>query len=175
MKKENKTLLFGLGAVAAFLFFGGGRVSAAASGSGAIMFPPNGDGVTRGQDSWGSGKYGASRSGGRTHAGTDYAVVPGQDIYAPFHGELVRVGFAYNDGIYRLIELQGLGVWSEFACKIMYINNWGEIGQVYQAGDIVGTAQDIRDRYSDDMVAHIHFELYHLGVNVNPENYIQYA
>jgi murein DD-endopeptidase MepM/ murein hydrolase activator NlpD len=117
-------------------------------------------------DSKGSGAFGASR-GSRMHKGTDYLCSPGQDVYSPISGHVMRVAYPYADdpnysGI--LIQSENIGI------KMFYFEPFLHlVKQRVNAGDVIGVAQDISKKYGGDMKPHIHLEC----VNINPAELIR--
>ena len=126
-----------------------------------IMISPTGLGI-RGYDKWGSGAFGAPR-GNHVHEGVDFICVPGQDIYAPSNGKIVREAHPYAGDL----------KWS--GCLL--ITDYMEVKMFYMRllrnmvlpisviqGDIIGTAQNIADKYPG-ITPHVHLQV----GNLNPE------
>lgn len=75
---------------------------------------PTGKGI-RVNDAWGGGYYGASRAGGRFHAGLDIVGDPGQSFALPFNGPTQVIGQGFDrglivnhpSGVYRALLLHG--------------------------------------------------------------------
>ena len=55
-----------------------------------LFCSPTGSNSIRGSDSFGQGRFGASR-GVLLHTGVDYNVEAGGDIYSPIFGKIIRV------------------------------------------------------------------------------------
>lgn len=121
-------------------------------------------------DSCGNGYYGASR-GSQTHKGIDLVCTENQAVYAPFEGKITRSFNAYSDtNIYKGIELSNE---NGIKVKIMYVNpNYSLIGTYVQKGQQIATAQKISNKYTCNMIDHLHIEVWENGVNVNPSNFL---
>lgn len=128
----------------------------------------------RGTDKFGSGHFGASRDNGkRKHKGVDIVLSKGEIFKVPFPSVIKRFGYPYSgDYKWRLVEFQGLGEYSEFTYKVMYVDVDNlEIGEEQNYNNSKIVAQGIEDKYQD-ITPHVHFELYKNGELVNPENYV---
>lgn len=133
---------------------------------------PTGHAV-RGEDTYGSGAYGASRSGGRRrHRGADYVAEPGELVHAPIAGQVTRTGFAYrNDERYSFVELQDHA--QGRTVRVLYVGPDIAIGDVVQAGDPIGRAQDLSMRYPRGITNHVHVEMRDSpGFRVDPSDLI---
>lgn len=122
-------------------------------------------------DSAGSGRFGSSRSGGtRKHAGVDLLVTKGQPVFAPLNGTITRQAYPYaNDRKFTGLHLTTS---DGFKVKIFYMQPLpGIIGKAVKAGDQIGTAQDISEKYSSRMKPHIHVEIYKGTTLLNPEEF----
>lgn len=105
-------------------------------------------------DSQGDGKFGASR-GSRSHNGTDYLVAKGQRIFSPIEGQLIRLAYPYGDDL----KYQGCVIENEkYEVKIFYMTPTLAVGSYVKAGDQIGVAQSISEKYSPNMKDHIHIE-----------------
>jgi len=125
------------------------------------MINPTGKSV-RELDKHGSGKYGAGR-GGRLHAGSDFICIPGQSIYSPISGLLVRVAKPYA-GKYSGVLIRNL----QCEIKMFYFEpNLKLIGSNVEQGDVIGIAQNIAENYPG-MIPHIHLQF----ESINPELFI---
>ena len=113
----------------------------------------------RGADPEGSGAFAASR-GGKRHKGVDYAFAPGDDVNSPVKGIVTRLGWAYANAPYRLVEIlshKGSLLW-----RFLYIDPIVKAGDKIELGQTIGTAQQISKRDGSEMTDHVHVE-----VNVN--------
>lgn len=123
----------------------------------------------RGQDSWGSGAYKASR-GSRTHNGIDYAAAPGTAILSPVAGRVTKLGYPYaNDLSYRYVQLTAKD--SRLLYRVFYIFPAVGLEDFVDRDCVIGYAQDIAARYDSRMTNHIHFEIKDAaGVYYHPED-----
>jgi len=67
------------------------------------MHRPTLNGKVR-SDSIGAGQFGTPR-GSRKHAGVDYEVIPGDPVFAPMMGTVIREGWPYVDKSFHLCEI----------------------------------------------------------------------
>lgn len=119
-------------------------------------------------DSMGDGRFGSSR-GGRSHNGIDLICTPGENVFSPIDGKVLRISNAYSDDSHYLnIVLQN----SEFLVKVMYVKPKVSAGTTVKKGDVIGVAQAINKKYGSAMTNHIHFEVWKDGKAVNPDNFI---
>ncbi len=107
-------------------------------------------------DSQGDGHYGASR-GTRKHRGVDYECIPSQIVYAPISGKITRRVQVYKDSKKWVgIEIAG----RRMTIKLFYVTTDPiRIGTDVKCGEPVGLAQDISERYSPEMIPHVHCEI----------------
>lgn len=127
----------------------------------------------RGEDTYGSGAYGASRSGGRRrHRGADYVAEPGEIVHAPIGGEVTLTGLAYrNDDRYSFVELQDRE--SGRVARVLYVGPDVALGDMVQVGDPIGRAQDLSMRYPRGITNHVHVEMRKAhGARVDPSEII---
>lgn len=122
----------------------------------------------RGNDKWGSGLYGASR-GGRKHRGADFICIPGQEVWAPTRGMVVRIAYPYAEP-YKDIMYSGILIEAnDCAIKMFYFEPLKTILKTtVEEGQLVGHAQDISVRYPG-MIPHVHLEI----LSMNPELFIR--
>jgi len=119
------------------------------------MISPTGFGIRN--DSEGAGHYGALRSGGRLHKGTDYQVIAGQPVVAPFDMILSRYSrpstkFPLESGV----------VWKtpSGSGKIFYFVPIPDlIGTFVTKATVIGVAIDLTTYYGPNMTSHIHFQI----------------
>jgi murein DD-endopeptidase MepM/ murein hydrolase activator NlpD len=118
----------------------------------------------RGCDPFGCGSFGASR-GSRKHNGIDVVTVPNQLIKSPINGEITRFPFPYGTDLsYTGIEI----INSEYKIKIFYVTPLVAIGKKVSAGEVIAKSQNISAKYSNEMVNHVHLEVYKNGVLIDP-------
>ena len=109
----------------------------------------------------------------------DLLAEPGEAIHSPIDGVLTREGTVYTDerktkeeivGDYRLVVIEGTGVWTGYEVKLMYVDgtNTGKV----RGGDTVGYAQD-RASESRGMKNHVHVEVRYLGRLLSPNEIMQ--
>lgn len=123
-------------------------------------------------DAKGDGHFGASRDGGnRGHNGVDLEVIKGQPVYAPFAGTITKQAYPYADdrkftGVH-LTRPDGLKI------KVFYmLPKPGIIGKAVNAGDEIGRAQAISEKYGAPMKDHIHVEVWNKnGTLENPQEF----
>jgi murein DD-endopeptidase MepM/ murein hydrolase activator NlpD len=110
----------------------------------------------RGVDGEGSGSFAASR-GAKRHKGTDYEFAPGDEVKSPIEGTVTRLGLAYSNAPYRLVEIishGGVLLW-----RFLYVDPVVRKGDRVTLGQTIGTAQKISDRYGEKMTDHVHVEV----------------
>ena len=106
-------------------------------------------------DSLGCGSFGASRTGHK-HQGIDLVVAKGQPVYSPIYGTVTRFPFPYGDDLrYTGVEIKNAG----HSIKLFYISPTVIAGDIVNAGEQIGTAQDIAAKYSPKMTNHVHLEV----------------
>ncbi len=133
-----------------------------------------------------SNTWGARRSGGRRHKGTDLMAPKMSEVYAFAAGVVTKVGNTRRPGRYVIIEhAQG---WDTY---YIHLNNdnpgtddgkadWSltvapgiEEGAQVQAGQLIGWAGDSGN--AEGSGSHTHFELLQNGRNVNPYHELEVA
>lgn len=137
----------------------------------------NGKQTRRGCDTGGCGHYGAPRTRSYEvgkHEGQDILCTPGATVYAPFAGTITRLSVPYKDDRFSGVVLQ---INPALIMKIMYMQPTpGIVGKTVAPGDVLGTCQNISQKYGASVPAHLHIEVHEkqLGVwvKVNPEPYI---
>lgn len=137
------------------------------------FFSVNGSGKLRDCDFWGCGHFHAPR-GNRKHNGLDFSIDALDAVYAPFPCKVIRHGYPYSDDLsYKLLEIKGVGGYSDYSAKIMYVKDLPNLGDIFKEGQKMCVADDLVRRYDSKMINHVHFELYIKGKLVNPENYFK--
>lgn len=122
--------------------------------------------VIRGNDSYGSGAFGASR-GGRNHAGIDVVALEGETIFSPIDGTFKRLAPPYlNDSRYSGMVINN----STYEIKIFYIKNTIAVGKIVKAGQPIAVAQNISKKYGTGMINHVHIEVRKNGKLIDPTN-----
>jgi murein DD-endopeptidase MepM/ murein hydrolase activator NlpD len=143
----------------------------------------NGDGVAdlanpcsnmvRGEDAFGFGNFEASRdAGARKHHGTDIIAAPGAIVRAPIEGEVTKMGAVYrNSEKLRFVEITNEH--SKLTTRVMYVTASVGIGDQVSAGEPIGFAQDLQQRYPG-ITNHVHVELRSQGRLLNPADYLPF-
>ncbi len=117
------------------------------------------DHPVRGVDAYGSGAYGAVRDGGRRrHQGVDLIATPGEPVRAPIAGVVTRVGAAYA-GQDRLRFVEIANAQTRYTARVLYVGATVALGSHVDAGDLIGSAQDLTVRYALGITNHVHVEL----------------
>ncbi len=142
-----------------------GQTAGSAATCTAYLLPPTLGGI-RHPDRWGSGEYGASRDhGARAHHGLDYVSEPGNPVRAPATGIVTRIGTAYpDDNSLKLVEIS---IGSGCVVLVFYVSPIVHVGDVVEAGQIIGTAQNLAGRYPG-ITEHVHVELHRNRLALNP-------
>ena len=136
---------------------------------------PTGLGV-RSKDPYGEGHHGASR-GKRTHDGTDYTSIPGQQVKAPLSGKVTKISKPYSSGV-DAMTLSGVEIVASDGtiCWVWYMQPSANIvGTVVKAGaNIIGIAKTLKNRYKNGITDHVHIRIHTRdGVKVNPVTVIK--
>jgi murein DD-endopeptidase MepM/ murein hydrolase activator NlpD len=116
------------------------------------------EGPIRGEDAYGSGKFGAGRDKGRrAHHGVDYVAKPGAPVHAPISGTVTHLGYAYGEGAgLRSVELVNPD--THLSAHVLYVTPSVKIGDSVAAGAPIGVAQNLAKRYPG-ITNHVHVEL----------------
>lgn len=121
-------------------------------------------------DEAGSGLFNARRSrvtDGKSikykHNGVDYCCEPGQEVYAPWTGEVIREARPYATTDYSGLLIES----KDIEYIIFYINPLpGIIKRYVTKMQLIGTAQDISLKYpGQGMTPHVHLQI----ERINPE------
>jgi murein DD-endopeptidase MepM/ murein hydrolase activator NlpD len=110
-------------------------------------------------DKLGDGHFGSSRSGGsRDHNGLDLVVTPGETIYSPIDGKVIRYSSPYpDDSRYSGLHIQN----DKYLVKMWYLSpNQVKPGQEVTRGQALGVAQKISTKYGAGMIDHVHVEVW---------------
>jgi len=91
------------------------------------------------------------------HKGVDYTCTPGQKVWMPCTGKIVRVANPYVSTEYTGIEIET----KRMVLKIFYVEPYvGVIGKTLQIGKPFGTAQDISQKYMEfGVTPHVHVQI----------------
>lgn len=145
-----------------------------------VRFPQQADKTTF-SDTWG-----ARRSGGRRHKGTDLMASKMTEVYALADGIVAKVGSSRRAGRYVIIE--HVDAWDSY---YIHLNNdnpgtddgdadWNltvaegiEVGSHVDAGQLIGWVGDSGN--AEGSGAHTHFELRQAGQNINPYHVLEDA
>ena len=118
-----------------------------------MVISPTGYGI-RIADKWGYGHYLAPR-GDRLHLAEDFYCIPGQDIYSPIAGEILREITAYPRSHLKGLVIQN----QDMGLKLLYVSlTKNLVGKWVKQGEVIGKAQDIGDKYKE-ITPHIHVEI----------------
>lgn len=99
----------------------------------------------RGTDDFGSGAFEAPR-GSKKHKGIDFACYPGTMIFSHTAGIVTKLGYAYkNDLSFRYVEVTDN---DRLRHRYFYLNPLVAVGDPVKKGDLIGSNQNIADRYS---------------------------
>ncbi len=123
----------------------------------------------RGIDVYGSGAFGAPRDGGRrTHHGVDLVAVAGEGVRAPITGVITRIGPAYaGQDTLQFVEIANPT--THYVARVLYVGPLVRQGVTVAAGDFIGTAQSLAERYPKGITNHVHVEFTgRLGDRLDP-------
>ena len=133
----------------------------------------------RGKDGYGKGNFNADRDyGKRRHLGVDLIAAPGTVVTSPVSGDVARFD-PYRAGDWRHGKFSAVQITTDdgYTVRLMYIHTSGlEDGQRVEAGDSLGTVQNLSDVYplkdpNDDrsgMTNHVHFDIKRGGTYLDP-------
>lgn len=129
-------------------------------------------GVLRRSDTWGAGRFGASR-GRRQHNGADIVARLGQEVLSPIDGRILRMSYPYaSDTSLTGVMIEGVGRHIGMEVKIFYMTPMpGMVGQSVKAGEKIGLAQSLLSKYPG-ITNHIHLEVRQNGIVVDPQSLI---
>ncbi|HEX8569823.1 MAG TPA: M23 family metallopeptidase [Caulobacteraceae bacterium] len=115
----------------------------------------------RGKDAYGSGEFGASRTG-HIHAGVDYVSSAGQRVFAPIGGVVTRIGHPYSDDAsFRYVEITNPQ--TGYKARVMYVGPQVREGERVDLGEEIGRAQTLQRRYPRGITDHVHLEIARLN------------
>lgn len=120
---------------------------------------------SRRTDKHGSGQFGAKR-GARLHQGLDIEARPGEEVYSPIEGDVLREALPYQDDpSFRGLVIRGTGQWSGYEVKIFYVD--GLFCGKTTPGAAIGRAQNLTFKYPG-ITNHVHVEVRHHGRALSP-------
>ena len=123
----------------------------------------------RGEDSHGSGYYGAPR-GDHKHRGLDFVALRGVGVESVSDGTVTKLGYCYNDDLsYRYVEITSAG---GYVSRYLYVEPGVDLGVGVKRGDLIGEVQDIAKRYPG-IIPHFHFEVRLKGAVIPPAQYFK--
>lgn len=123
----------------------------------------------RGLDAWGSGDYGASRGGKKTHHGIDYAGYPGSVIFPFVGGEVTKIGYPYAyDLSYRYVQITDT---EGYKWRYFYLQPLVEKGEIVTEATPIGEIQNLMKRY-ENIMSHCHIEIKRDGKYIDPRTLI---
>ena len=124
---------------------------------------------SRQRDAFGSGQFGAHRTGhrhGSTHEGLDIVASAHSTVFSPIDGVLVREARPYGAASpFAGVVIQGTGAWQDYEVKMFYVSGYRS-GTV-SAGETIGVVQDLEWRYPG-ITNHIHVEVRKGGTLLSP-------
>lgn len=152
---KNQNVFLGVGVLVLILFRG--RIARSARKITGTAMKVTAENKRRGCDPLGCGYFGASR-GERKHVGTDILARPGEDIFSPVTGRVNRIGYPYATTThYKLVEIIEDKTGRYF--RIMYVEPLpGITAKHVNAGDKIGTAQNIQAHHGSAMQNHVHVD-----------------
>ncbi|MDE0035306.1 MAG: M23 family metallopeptidase, partial [Deltaproteobacteria bacterium] len=122
----------------------------------------------REKDGYGVGDFLAPRAltdkagnvvGTRYHGGVDYVAKPGEPIFSPVNGKVIRVTNAYkkdNHGLKAIVIEQ-----SGYEFRVLYVEPRPElkVGSSVTGGTRIGTAQNLSTKFKQGMTNHVHLTI----------------
>ena len=90
--------------------------------------------------------------------------MPGDEVTSPIDGTVKRLGWAYSNADFGLIEITGRGRHEGVKVQLLYLAPYVRKDQTVTAGQVVGHAQDVSKRYAG-ITPHVHLEVWRA---VNP-------
>lgn len=122
---------------------------------------------SRGTDHrWGSGQFGAPRDNHRRkHAGLDVVADPGDLVFSPIDGEIVREASPYFP--FSGVLIRGNGEYAPYEVKLFYVKVKGFMCGSVKAGTLIGSVEDLRWKYPG-ITNHVHVEVRCMGKVISP-------
>ena len=139
----------------------------------------------RGQDSQGSGAFGAPR-GSRTHIGIDLACMKGSKVLSVCDGKVTKIGYPYSQGepkdewpkwernkFLKKKALRYVQVTDSngYDVRYFYIEPSVKVGDEVLSGWTLGAVQGLANIY-EGILEHFHFEVKKNGEIINPHTYL---
>jgi murein DD-endopeptidase MepM/ murein hydrolase activator NlpD len=114
-------------------------------------------------DTYGEGRFHASRDGGtRDHEGVDYVATPGQTVVAPISGYVSKIGYAYpDDQTLKFVEIDNPAL--HLTARVFYIDPAVSVGDTVAVGRPIGQARSLQRRYPLGITDHVHLEIARQG------------
>lgn len=103
-----------------------------------------------------------------THLGVDFIAPEGTDVLAAFYGTIESIEYDTLKGTTIIID-HGEGLKTSYSS--LGENLPVEVGQTVQTGDVIGKTSTSASSEAS-LGAHLHFETFLDGQNVNPMNYL---
>ncbi|WP_162913285.1 peptidoglycan DD-metalloendopeptidase family protein [Rhodospirillaceae bacterium SYSU D60014] len=124
------------------------------------LISPVPDGRVRGNDTFGEGRFGARRDGGkRQHQGVDIIAEPAATVVSAVSGTVTKIGYPYGDDLsYRYVEVT---TEDGYVVRHFYVSpaDGLKVGDRVEAGRTqIGVSQDLGTRY-EGITNHIHIEV----------------
>jgi murein DD-endopeptidase MepM/ murein hydrolase activator NlpD len=118
-------------------------------------------------DSYGEGRFHASRDGGaRDHEGVDYVATPGQTVVAPISGYVSKIGNAYpDDQTLKFVEIDNPAL--HLTARVFYVDPAVAVGDTVAVGRPIGRARSLQQRYPLGITDHVHLEIAKRGRKVD--------
>jgi murein DD-endopeptidase MepM/ murein hydrolase activator NlpD len=130
------------------------------------------DAPIRGNDSQGSGEFGAPR-GNHTHRGIDIACYKGSLVKSVCAGRVTKVGFPYNPrdpkkGHLRYVQVTDI---NGYEVRYFYVKAHVLVGKEVKEFEVLGETQGLEAVYPG-ITDHFHFEVKLNNNIVNPDEYL---
>ena len=128
--------------------------------------------IIRKTDTYGSGLYQAPR-GKRKHNGIDIKCGEHDYIFSVNCGEVTKIGYPYNPNDKKRGHLRYVQVTNPYGYDVryFYIKPKVQLGQIIEAGDSLGTSQDLQIAYPS-ITPHMHFEVKKDGEYIDPYEFL---
>jgi hypothetical protein len=100
------------------------------------------------------------------HQGLDIEAKPGEEVYSPIEGEVIREALPYaDDPSFRGLLIRGAGAWAGYEVKLFYVE--GLLCGKAIPGQSIGRAQDLTFKYPG-ITNHVHLEVTVDGKALSP-------